>query len=288
MVAEADVDVLVEGETGVGKELAARAIHGWGKRRNHPFVPINLAAIPLALVESELFGHDIGAFPGAVRQRTGLIEYANRGTLFLDAIEAIPPEIQVKLLRFLSEREITPLGANQPRSVDVRIVAAFKTDLAQPVTETDLYHRLNVVKIEIPPLRRRREDIPGLFAHFLARAADRARKEPPEISTSTRLYLDEHEWPGNIRELANFAEKLALGLDVMAAEHESPSQLGLRERLDAYEAELIRRSLAAHNGNVMRVMEELKLPKVTFYAHAHRLNINLEAYRPSKGKRSEG
>ena len=282
-IAEADVDTLIEGETGTGKELAARALHAWGPRRRHPFVAVNCGALPAAMVESELFGHELGAFPGAVRRRVGRIEFANRGTLFLDEIEAAPPDLQIKLLRFLAEREVTPLGSNEVRSVDVRVIAAAKRDLSEgdtPAIRPDLYHRLKVAHVLAPPLRERRSDIPLLFAHFVARAADRVSREPPPMTRATQRLLAEHPWPGNVRELANFAERFALGLDdteTLAAQ--TASSAGLKDKVEQYEADLIREALAAGGGDVRSALEVLALPRETFYAKARKHGIDLESYR---------
>ncbi len=283
-VAEADVDTLIEGETGVGKELAARALHTLGPRRRNPFVAVNCGALPASMVESELFGHELGAFPGAVRQRMGRLEFANRGTLFLDEIEAMPAEIQVKLLRFLAEREVTPLGSNEVRSVDVRIVTAAKSNLTggdNPAIRPDLYHRLRVAHIVVPPLRDRRSDIPLLFAHFVARSADRMGRDPPPMTRAVQRLLAEHTWPGNVRELANFAERFALGLDDYSgalASSDNPGS-GLREKLDLYEADLLREALTASHGDVRQAIEILQLPRETFYAKARKHDIDLEAFR---------
>lgn len=296
-LAEADVDTLIVGETGSGKELAARALHNLGPRRRHPFVAVNCGALPAAMVESELFGHELGAFPGAVRQRVGRIEFANRGTLFLDEIEAMPEEIQVKLLRFLAERELTPLGSNEVRTVDVRIITAAKTNLADgqvPGIRSDLIHRLKVAQITVPPLRDRRSDIPLLFAHFVARAADRVGRQPPPMTRSVQRLLSEYAWPGNVRELANFAERFALGLEgdaIAGAEERAPG--GLREKMDVYEAELIREALTASLGDVRHAIENLQLPRETFYAKARKHGIDLEQFRSdpraaAKAARSPG
>jgi two-component system C4-dicarboxylate transport response regulator DctD len=190
-LAGADVDVLLEGETGVGKELAARALHNWGRRRDREFVAVDCAALPAGALDSELFGHELGAFSGAVRQRVGRIQQADRGTLFLDEIETLAPEAQGKFLRVLEEREVTPLGSNRPQTLDLRVVAAAKPDLIDAVAagtfREDLFHRLDVVRIRIPPLRERREDVPLLFAHFLARACERLDGPPPKSTTSHPL-----------------------------------------------------------------------------------------------------
>jgi two-component system C4-dicarboxylate transport response regulator DctD len=289
-VAQADVDTIIEGETGVGKELAARAIHTLSSRKNHPFVVINCGALPAGLVESELFGHELGAFPGAVRQRIGRMEYANRGVLFLDEIEATPPETQVKLLRFLEEREIAPLGSNEVRSVDVRVLVSTKLDLSDPrnagAIRPDLFHRLNVARVRVPPLRERRADIPSLFAHFAANAADRLGVPVPSLSEPVRRALSDYEWPGNVRELAHFAERFALGLDEGPAQVDDGKIDGLRERVDRYEADLIAEALATHGGDVQRTVEALQLPRKTFYDKVRRYGIELERFRTKAGTAS--
>jgi len=286
LVAEADVDTLIEGETGAGKELAAHALHAWGPRRTRPFVVVNCGALPASMVESELFGHDLGAFPGAVRQRIGRIEYANRGVLFLDEIECMPHETQVKLLRFLEEREIVPLGSNEVRTVDVRVVAATKLNLSDPASTAqvrpDLFHRLNVARVHVPPLRERRADIPLLFAHFAARAADRAGVEPPPMSDAIRRALADHPWPGNIRELAHFAERFALGLDDELDSRPAVTAHGLRDRVDRYECDLIREALVAASGDVQTALESLSLPRKTFYDKVRRYGIDLDSFRRAK------
>lgn len=282
-VAQADVDTIIEGETGVGKELAARAIHALSSRKNRPFVVINCGALPTALVESELFGHELGAFPGAVRQRIGRMEYANRGVLFLDEIEAMPAETQVKLLRFLEEREVAPLGSNEVRSVDVRVLVSTKLDLSDPrnagVIRPDLFHRLNVARVRVPPLRDRRADIPSLFAHFASCAADRLGVPVPPLSEPIRRALSDHDWPGNVRELAHFAERFALGLDEGVATVGEGRNDGLRERVDRYEADLIVEALTTHGGDVQRTVEALQLPRKTFYDKVRRYGIELDRFR---------
>lgn len=281
-LAEADIDTLIEGETGVGKELAARALHAWGPRRRHPFVAVNCGALPSDLVESELFGHELGAFPGAVRSRIGRIEHANRGTLFLDEVEAMPPATQVKLLRFLSEREVSRLGSNEPAPVDVRVIAASKVELTpEGPLRPDLFHRLNLGRVRIPPLRERRTDILLLFAHFVANAADRRGRPAPSMDEALRQRLFDHEWPGNVRELANVAERFALGLGVEFA-HETPVT-GVRERVDRYEAELIRDALARTAGSIPEALAQLQLPRKTFYEKVRRHGIDLDRYRRAPG-----
>ena len=192
-IADADVDVLVEGETGSGKEVVAQLLHSWSRRCSKAFVALNCGALPEHMIESELFGYEAGAFTGAKSRRIGRIEHASGGTLFLDEIESMPPAAQVKLLRVLETRQVEPLGTNQTRRLDLRVIAATKVDLADPAAREsfrqDLYFRLNVVRLRIPPLRERREDIPLLFAHFLKRAAQQFGRPVPELSRATRDHL---------------------------------------------------------------------------------------------------
>ncbi|MFD0938355.1 sigma-54-dependent transcriptional regulator, partial [Methylobacterium trifolii] len=192
-VAQADVDVLVFGETGSGKEVVAGALHRWSRRADRNLVAMNCGALPDSVVESELFGHEAGAFTGALKRRVGRIEHAHGGTLFLDEIESMPLGLQVKLLRVLQERTVEPLGTNEVRPVDMRVVAATKVDLGQAAAQgtfrDDLYHRLNVITVLIPPLRDRREDVMLLFQHFLARAAARFGREAPPVTGAVRDHL---------------------------------------------------------------------------------------------------
>jgi transcriptional regulator with GAF, ATPase, and Fis domain len=210
-VAPTDSTVIIEGETGTGKELIARAIHTHSRRRNQPLVTVNCAAIPHDLLESQLFGHEKGAFTGAVARRTGRFEAADRGTLFLDEIGDIPLQLQVKLLRVLQEGEFERLGGTRTQRVDVRVVAATHRDLTRLVSENrfrrDLYYRLYVFPIEIPPLRERREDIPLLVQYFVDRYASKAGKKIRGINKKTLELLQSYLWPGNIRELQNVIER---------------------------------------------------------------------------------
>jgi formate hydrogenlyase transcriptional activator len=213
-VAPMDSTVLIQGETGTGKELIARAIHNISSRCGRPFVKLNCAAIPLDLLESELFGHERGAFTGAIAQRIGRFELADKGTLFLDEIGDIPLALQPKLLRVLQEQEFERLGSTRTHQVDVRLVAATNRDLTEMVKRgefrSDLYYRLNVFPILLPPLRSRREDIPALVTHFIEifgrRTGRRIRHVPPETMSALRLY----QWPGNIRELQNLIERAVI------------------------------------------------------------------------------
>ena len=210
-VAPTDSTVLVQGETGTGKELIARAIHNLSSRCGRPFIKLNCAAIPFDLLESELFGHEKGAFTGAIAQKIGRFELADKGTLFLDEVGDIPLPLQPKLLRVLQEQEFERLGSGRTHQVDVRLVAATHRNLVEMVKRnefrSDLYYRLNVFPVPLPPLRARRADIPALVEHFVAIYARRMSKQIDQISSETMAELVSYPWPGNIRELQNFIER---------------------------------------------------------------------------------
>ncbi len=285
-IADTEVDVLIAGETGSGKEVVASLLHDWSSRRSGNFVAVNCGALPESMIESELFGHEAGAFTGAQKKRIGRIEHSSGGTLFLDEIESMPPAAQVRLLRVLEQRTIEPLGSNESRELSLRVVAASKIDLGNPVQRgdfrEDLYYRLNVVTVSIPPLRERKEDIPLLFAHFMQRAAARFGIEVPQLSPQVSRYLFQHDWPGNVRELAHFAERLALGLgDVIAPPATLRIDSGhtsLPARLEQYEADLIREALLANAGDVRSTLETLGIPRKTFYDKLQRHGIDRAQY----------
>jgi two-component system, NtrC family, C4-dicarboxylate transport response regulator DctD len=281
-IADTDVDVLVTGETGSGKEVVARLLHGWSRRAKGNFVALNCGALPEQVIESELFGHEPGAFTGAQKKRIGRIEHSSGGTLFLDELESMPLSTQIQMLRVLELREVTPLGTNEVRPVDIRIVAAAKVDLADPAQRRafreDLYYRLNVVSLTIPPLRERREDIPLLFSYFAERAARRFQRTTPGLSAEILRHLREHDWPGNVRELSHFAERTVLGMTTTALAPQSPAaETGgggsLPERLERLEAEIIRDTLSAHDGNVQETIAALGIPRKTFYDKLQRHGI---------------
>jgi formate hydrogenlyase transcriptional activator len=210
-VAPTDSTVLIQGETGTGKELIARAVHNLSSRCGRPFIKLNCAAIPHALLESELFGHERGAFTGAIAQKVGRFELADKGTLFLDEVGDIPLALQPKLLRVLQEQEFERLGGTRTHQVDVRLVAATNRDLAGMVKRSefrsDLYYRLNVFPVSLPPLRERREDISALVTHFVEIYGRRMGKQIDDIPPETMSALSSYQWPGNIRELQNFIER---------------------------------------------------------------------------------
>jgi formate hydrogenlyase transcriptional activator len=213
-VAPTQATVLIQGETGTGKELIARAIHNLSPRCGRAFVKVNCAAIPLDLLESELFGHEKGAFTGAIAQKIGRFEAADRGTLFLDEVGDIPPTLQPKLLRVLQEQEFERLGSTHTHRVDVRLVAATNRDLAEMVRRSefrvDLYYRFNVFPIQLPPLRERREDIPSLVTHYVERFSRRVGKRVECVPATTMSAFVSYDWPGNIRELENLIERAVI------------------------------------------------------------------------------
>src|SRR6266702_4392774 len=213
-VAPTDSTVLIQGETGTGKELIGRAIHNLSSRCGRSFVTLNCAAIPLDLLESDLFGHEKGAVTGAIAQKIGRFELADKGTLFLDAVGDIPPQLQPKLLRVLQEQEFERLGSTRSQQVNVRLVAATNRDLAGMVKQgefrSDLYYRLNVFPVLLPPLRARREDIPALVNHFVQHCSRRMNKHVEEIPPETMDALSSYQWPGNIRELQNLIERAVI------------------------------------------------------------------------------
>ena len=281
-IADTDVDVLLTGETGSGKEVVASLLHRWSRRAAGNFVALNCGALPESVVESELFGHEPGAFTGAQKKRVGRIEHASGGTLFLDEIESMPPATQVQMLRVLEMREVTPLGTNEVRPVDLRVVAASKIDLSDARQRgdfrEDLYYRLNVVTISIPPLKERRDDVPLLFGYFAERAASRFKRDVPAIPSSVHRHLREYDWPGNVRELSHFAERFVLGVghisdQTAAAAPVTDETLSLPDRLERYEAHIIREALNANDGDVRRTIAELGIPRKTFYDKLQRHGI---------------
>ncbi|MCO5734823.1 sigma-54 dependent transcriptional regulator [Rhizobium sp. SSA_523] len=283
-IADTEVDVLLIGETGTGKEVVASLLHRWGHRRRGNFVALNCGALPEQVMESELFGHEQGAFTGAQKRRIGRIEHASGGTLFLDEIESMAPATQVHMLRVLEMREVAPLGTNEVRPVDLRVVAAAKVDLGDPGQRgdfrEDLYYRLNVVTLSIPPLRERRADVPLLFRHFAQRACQRFQRDMPALDPATARFLAEHDWPGNVRELTHFAERHVLGLepgkDRMAGPDTGaadPHAFTLPDRMARLEADIIRETLTMHAGDARRTIEALGIPRKTFYDKLQRHGI---------------
>lgn len=268
-----DADTLIIGETGSGKEVVARALHDISSRAQRAFVAINCAALPQNLIESELFGHEAGAFPGALRSRYGKFEHARGGTILLDEISSMPADLQGRFLRVLEERVITRLGSNEPLELDVRFIATSKVDLEQEVAagrfRADLLYRLNMATLHVPSLAQRRADIPLLFLQLVREAAARYGREdhgaPPELLS----VISRRDWPGNVRELRNAADRFVLGLETETAEQPRLAGEGgsarLADRVAAFERELISATLAAHGGSLRAVYESLGISRKTLY-----------------------
>jgi len=265
-LADIDVDVLITGETGAGKEVVARALHETGRRSRGNFVAINCAAIPEALFESEIFGHERGAFSGAAQTRIGKFEFANGGTVFLDEVESMPLALQAKVLRAIQERVIERLGSNRQIGIDVRFIAATKTDLAVDSAagrfRADLFYRLSTVELTVPPLRERREDVPLLFQLFVADAARRFGIPAPAISPRDTDRLQMQHWPGNVRELKAVADRAALGI-VKHAPKEGTETSSLSERVARFEADLIAEALLESGGVTTDAADRLGVPRRT-------------------------
>ncbi|MBC7858949.1 MAG: sigma-54-dependent Fis family transcriptional regulator [Burkholderiaceae bacterium] len=283
-VADEPADVLIYGDTGTGKEMVARCLHDFSARRKHHFVAVNCGAIPENIFESEVFGHEPGAFTGAQKRQIGKIEHADGGTFFLDEIESLPLNLQVKLLRVLQERYIERLGSNSAVALDVRVVAAAKLDLEelsnQQKFRSDLYYRLNLIVLHLPPLRERREDIPMLFEHFVLAAATRYNRPAPIVTSAQMRLLMAHGWPGNVRELRNIADRFVLG---MAGGPLQPAKnaaaLTLAEQVNGFERALIEQELRNHAGSVIEACAVLGLPKQTLYHKMQKYNLVAEEFR---------
>lgn len=292
MLAEADADVLIVGETGTGKELVARCLHDFGPRKHERFVALNCGGLPETIVESELFGHEKGAFTGAQARRIGKIEYADGGTLFLDEVESMPSALQAKLLRVIQERSFERLGSNETISVDIRIVAAAKSDLVAERDDgsfrEDLFFRLNVAPLQVPPLRERRQDVPVLFSHFTRLAALRRSKPEPDLPQSVLAKLASSAWAGNVRELKNLAERFVIGLplfdntDASGCENANavPGAPGaLKDQMAFFEKSVIANALDVHGGRVDRTAAYLELPRKTLYLKMRKHGLSRHDYK---------
>ena len=275
------VNVLIRGETGSGKELVARCLHDFGPRADKPFVALNCAAIPEQLFEAELFGHESGAFTGALGKRIGKLEYADGGTLFLDEIESMPLAQQAKLLRVLQEQKLERLGSNQSISVNLRVIAATKPDLLEEARagrfREDLAYRLTVAELRLAPLRERREDIPLLYDAFSHSAGERLGRSPQPLSGPQLSRLLSHDWPGNVRELANVAERDVLGLSEPQLDEPDSGQ-SLVAQQEAFEAQCLRAALTRHKGEIKAVLNELQLPRRTLNEKMQRHGLVREAF----------
>jgi two-component system, NtrC family, response regulator AtoC len=305
-VAKADATVLITGESGTGKELVAEALHFNSNRRSGPMVKVSCAALPETLLEAELFGHEKGSFTGAMTQRRGRFEMADKGTIFLDEIGEMTVPTQTKLLRVLQERKIERIGSNLPIKVDIRIIVATNKDLQKQVEQSkfrdDLYYRLNVINIHMPPLRDRKEDIPSLVEHFLAKHRYSATAQPAAISEEAIRRLMEYNWPGNVRELENVIERavvLSRGQIITSRElpfgdHDAAEGEEGEGEADAkgdssffkksvaqFEKDLIMKALRDANGNRSKAAEMLGIYRRLLYAKIK--EYGLEGY-PPKGR----
>jgi formate hydrogenlyase transcriptional activator len=298
LVAPTDSTVLILGETGTGKELIARAIHANSKRSTRPFIRVNCAAIPPSLIASELFGHEKGAFTGALQRRLGRFEAANHGTIFLDEVGELPMETQIALLRVIQEREFERVGSSQPISVDVRIIAATNRDLKAAVTagtfREDMFYRLNVFPIQMPSLRERADDIPLLVDHLIERYAKKAGKKVSKMKEGTIETLQAYEWPGNVRELQNVIERAVI---LCAGETLSVSETWLKRttpRLSGFtsplvatladrEREVIEAALADSQGRIsgpFGAAAKLGIPRQTLDSKIANLQISKTRFKP--------
>lgn len=284
-IADTNADILLFGETGTGKELFARSIHEQSSRREANFVAINCGAVPENLIESELYGHEKGAFTGADATRIGKFEHAQGGTLFLDEIESMPMQAQIRLLRVLQERVIERVGSNTLIPVDIRVIAATKVDLKQAAAagefREDLYYRLNVVTLDLPPLRQRKEDIPALFHHFLLVAAARYGKAANALPEADLQTLMSHDWPGNVRELRNSAERFVL---LGNLGHLNPTQpiadsIPLATQVAEFEKTLIEQALASNHGKINETLDTLQLARKTLYDKMQKYGIDKNSYK---------
>jgi transcriptional regulator with GAF, ATPase, and Fis domain len=291
-VAPTDSTVLITGETGTGKELIARAIHKWSLRSERPFVKVSCAAIPQSLITSELFGHEKGAFTGALHQRIGRFELAEGGTIFLDEIGELPPETQVALLRVLQEREIERIGGAGPIQIEVRVIVATNRDLNAAVAagefRSDLFYRVNVFPIETPPLRDRKEDIPMLVKYFIDRYARKAGKHVVSVSNKTLELLQSYPWPGNIRELQNVIERSVIVCDTENFSVDESwltaqsARSALTERVSAEEKAIIEEALFQARGRVsgpQGAAAKLGVPPSTLESRIKALKIDKRKFK---------
>jgi len=296
MIAKCDANVLIAGETGTGKELYARAIHYGSSRVGRPFMPVNCGAIPAELVENELFGHERGAYTSAATLQAGLIEEANGGTLFLDEIDCLPVFAQVKLLRFLQEKEYRPLGSTKIRRADVRIIAASNLNLEEAVAagkvRQDLYYRLNIISLILPPLRERREDIPLLAHHFLERYSTELDKEVNDFSQQAMQLLMMHHWPGNVRELEHVIERAIVLCEGSVLEERdlvisraagNGGQQSLQEakaqEIARFERDYIQGLLSACKGNITRAAQVAKKNRRAFWQLIQKHQIDVARFK---------
>ncbi|MDX1715581.1 MAG: sigma-54 dependent transcriptional regulator [Anderseniella sp.] len=282
LIASTQADVLVHGPGGSGKKLAARALHDVSARSEKPFVTINCAALPDDSAVSEIFGHEVGAFPGAVRSRAGRLEHGRGGTIFLEDVTALSPELQAQLLQVLDERSFCRAGSNDPIELDARFIFSTSHNLDEEVARgrlrKDLLFRMNAVGIALPALSERRDDIPRLFLQLVSDAASRLRRPSPDVSGDLLAALSAREWPGNVRELRNWAERLVLGLETEAGELAAGLPGKLADRMAAFEKAVLMAELQASNGSLRTVYERLGLSRKTLYEKMQRHGLKREDF----------
>lgn len=301
LIAKSDISVLIAGETGTGKEMVGRAIHYLSRRAGKPFVPVNCGAIPVELLENELFGHERGAFTGASNARGGLIQEAEQGTLFLDEVDSLPQLAQVKLLRFLQNKEFRPLGSTKVLTGDVRIVSASNANLEQAVAagtlRRDLYYRLNVVPIILPPLRERSTDILLLARHFLAEYAAKLDSPAEEFSPEAERKLMLYSWPGNVRELEHVIERVVVLCTqktiqeeqiIFSGTNNDLAQLSFSEMkarvVSQFETNYLQSLLVAYKGNISKAAEAAQKERRTFWELLRKHNIDVQKFKVTSGE----
>lgn len=282
-LANANVNIVINGETGTGKEKIARTLHEQSDRKDHPFVAINCGAMPENLIESELFGHEVGSFTGASKQRIGKIEYASGGTLFLDEIESMPLAAQIRLLRVIQEGELERVGSNQSVKVDLKVLSASKEDLfslsQSGQFRQDLYYRLNVASLDIPPLHQRKSDIPLLLSHFIHAAQKRLGQQAPRLSPIHFQHLMSHDWPGNVRELMNEADRIVLGISDLIFTNNPKECHSLAHQLAQFECSVLHHTLTQFHGHIGESAEHLDIPRKNLYLRMKKFGLNREDYQ---------
>jgi two-component system, NtrC family, response regulator len=295
-VAGSDISVLICGESGTGKEMVAHAIHQQSERRGNPFVVVNCGAIPENLLESELFGHEKGAFTGAHALKRGKFELAHTGTLFLDEIGELVPALQVKLLRFLQDRKIERVGGTHPIELQVRVIAATNRDLTKKIENhvfrEDLYYRLKVVPLDLPPLRERKDDIIPLAQHFLQKYCQENRKPPMTLSPETEGALLVHPWPGNVRELENLISRTVVLCPhtILKPSHlgfglnQTPTDVNLKFAKKAMEMDFVKKALSRNKGIISRAARELGISRVNLYELIQKYNIRIHEFKMNRAR----
>ena len=279
-LAQLDVDLIINGATGTGKEVVARCLHDFSSRAKQPFVALNCGALAESMIESELFGHEAGAFTGAQKRRVGKFEYANGGTIFLDEVESMPPHLQVRLLRVVQERCLERVGGNQLIPLDVRIIAASKLDLRLAADagsfREDLYYRLNVTSINLPAMADRKADVALLFRHFSELAAQKYNLPCPPLEPQLLHQLQTRSWHGNVREISNEAERWVLGLSFNhpGSMPSKPIEGGLDEQVDQFEKVIIETALLQNQGHLEQTAAALNIPRKKLYLRMKKHQID--------------